>query len=501
MRQWNQVVPSGEMVAQWKRQAYKWLLPVGVLWALYALGISAILRADFNYIDDMGRITFGYQGWENFSRYLSNFLSTVLHTGRYLNDISPLPQLVAALVLAVAGVAVVRVVTGRERLSVWEYAAVLPMGLSPYFLECFSYKFDAPYMALSVLAGVFPLLLYRKGWLPYLVASVAGILVVCTTYQPATGIFPMFVILLSMRRWNQGEKVEEILRFVGISVAGYGIGLGVFRLFLMRVTEEYVSGGIPAFSQLIPHTVESFRTYFRLVYTDFRREWLLVILLLCAAFLYVQVRDSSRNKLGALLVSGAALGCSVLFSFGLYPVLEGALYAPRAMYGFGVWLALVAVWTVTAQRAYWCKVVSLGLAWILFVFAFTYGNALALQKDYTDFRIEQVIDDLTEAHLLEGETVKTVQISGSIGLAPFFRNMPKDYNILQRLVPVQFNGDAGWGWGGYQFTYFYGLQDKMKWTGWDTSIQMTELDMPIVEDNIYHTIRAEGDYVLIELKG
>lgn len=498
MNQWNLADGCRKLVQRGRQEGIRWLLPVGMLSLVYALGISAILRADFNYIDDMGRITFGYQGWDNFSRYISNLLSTFLHTGRYLHDISPLPQLLAAVVLAVAGVAAVRAVTGREKLTVWEYAAVLPMGLSPYFLECFSYKYDAPYMALSVLAGVCPLLLCRKDWRLYLLGSMAGVLVVCTTYQPATGIFPMFVILLAMRRWNQGEKLGDIFRFIGLSVAGYGVGLVVFRVFFMQVTEEYVSGGIPALSQIIPHTVESFRTYFHLIDTDFRREWLLVVLLLCVGFLWVQVRDSSRNKVGAAAVSVAALGLSLLCSFGLYPVLEEALYAPRAMYGFGVWLALVAVFTVTAQRAYWCKVVCLGLAWIFFVFAFTYGNVLSLQKDYTEFRIEQAIDDLTETHVLEGDIRKTVQVSGTIGYAPAFDHMPQDYQMLKRLVPVAFGG--GVGWNSYLFAYFYGLEEHMTWAGWDTELDLTEKDLPVVVDNLYHTIRADDQYVLIELK-
>lgn len=41
-------------------------------------------------------------------------------------------------------------------------AAVVPLGLSPWFLECFSYKFDSPYMALSVLASVIPFIFGRR---------------------------------------------------------------------------------------------------------------------------------------------------------------------------------------------------------------------------------------------------------------------------------------------------------------------------------------------------
>lgn len=46
-------------------------------------------------------------------------------------------------------------------------------------------------------------------------------------------------------------------------------------------------------------------------------------------------------------------------------------------------------------------------------------------------------------------------------------------------------------------TTFYGLNDRLKW---DTSADLTDMDLPVVVDNVYHTIRADGQYILIELK-
>lgn len=56
---------------------------------IYLLGISAILRANFNYIDDMGRVLQGYTGWNNFSRFASNSIATLMHMSDALTDISP----------------------------------------------------------------------------------------------------------------------------------------------------------------------------------------------------------------------------------------------------------------------------------------------------------------------------------------------------------------------------------------------------------------------------
>ena len=73
-------------------EEYRHLIQAFFLLAfLYVLGISAILRADFNYIDDLGRVAQGYKDWDGFSRYLSNFLSTFLHTDQYLTPGKSLP--------------------------------------------------------------------------------------------------------------------------------------------------------------------------------------------------------------------------------------------------------------------------------------------------------------------------------------------------------------------------------------------------------------------------
>ncbi len=237
-------------------EEYRHLIQAFFLLAfLYVLGISAILRADFNYIDDLGRVAQGYKDWDGFSRYLSNFLSTFLHTDQYLTDISPLPQLVSAFLLSAAGMVILSVLGSQKNISPWEIIALIPLGLSPYFLECISYKYDSPYMALSILASVFPLLFYKRGALIYGSISILGILTVCTTYQPAAGIYPMLVILVSLQFWNRNANLQKILKFISISAASYLIGMIAFRFLLMRPVDNYVSGSLPPLPKLIPQTL------------------------------------------------------------------------------------------------------------------------------------------------------------------------------------------------------------------------------------------------------
>lgn len=79
--------------------------PFFILCVIYVTAISAIIRADFDYYDDMNRIASGSSGW-GFSRHLSNLLSVFIHGDTYLTDISPLTQLLAAIMMAAASAAV-----------------------------------------------------------------------------------------------------------------------------------------------------------------------------------------------------------------------------------------------------------------------------------------------------------------------------------------------------------------------------------------------------------
>jgi len=95
------------------------LKPFFIMATVYFVGILAILRANFNYIDDMGRVFAGYQSWGNFSRYLSSALSNLVHADSYLTDVSPLTQLLAICILAAAGVVLLYIVTEKRTFIFW----------------------------------------------------------------------------------------------------------------------------------------------------------------------------------------------------------------------------------------------------------------------------------------------------------------------------------------------------------------------------------------------
>ncbi len=487
----------------WKEaiQAYQCMVrPCMILFAVYAIGISAIIRANYNYRDDVKRIVTGKQGWgSSFGRYLSDFLSTIFHTDNYMTDISPLSQIIAIVFMAAAATIIWYVISRNKKFTIWDMAALIPLGLSPYFLACISYKFDAPYMAFSVFASIVPLLFLESGSSIYFILSFLGSLAMCMTYQASSGIFPMFVILLCMKRWNQKEDIGGILKFASVSIAAYFSGLLLYKTFLMPERERYVSTSLPSLKDIIPSTIFNLKKYYFLVISDFKKEWLVLLFLLCVAFVFVMVRDSKQKKYVSFLVSVISLALLLLLAFGMYPVLAKPLWHPRAMYGFGVFIVLIGISISTAQKIYSAKLVNFLLAWCFFVFSFTYGNALEIQNNYIDFRTIEVINDLKDLDIMMSDQKVRIQMDGSIGYAYAVKRMPDDYKMVIRLLPTAYvNGN----WSLYKFYYYAFSTKKVAFNHSRNSAgeDFKTYNLPVLKDTMFHTIRGKDNCILIEMK-
>lgn len=464
--------------------------PALILSGLFLFGISSIIRANFKYIDDYGRVLQGYKGWDDFSRYFSFGISAFIHADNYLTDISPLPQVLACILLGIAGVIVINALkVQEEKISVWQLVAVLPLGLSPYFLECMSYKYDSVYMALSVLAAVLPLAFAEIGTVTIGLASLLGTLLMLTTYQASSGIFPMLVVLWTAKSINMGEKFSAVIKKTGMAAGGYILGMIIDKMFIIREVDEYVTSSVAPVNEIITQ----FLNYYNQVASDFKTWWIFLIAIIVLMYLVMFVMGSKTNSVNSSFIALFSVVFCLLLAFGSYPILQRASYYPRAMYGFGVFIALISVAAVSYNKSYPARFFAVAMSWTFLVFSFSYGNALYEQGKYTDIRVEAVVNDLIDLDIMNsGEPVK-VQLMGGIGKSPVIRNIPQEnYTILDRLVPKTF--DEGWKWSEFYFYNYFGLNITKA-----TSLE--KLELPVLKKTPYYTIKGEGNNLLIELRG
>lgn len=483
--------PVTERCADFWGRSKKFLLCITLI---YSIGISAIVRADFLYLDDLGRTLYGYRGWENFSRFSSNILSGILNGGRLLSDISPLTQLLAAVIMGLAASILAYTFSDGGETKPGALFAVIPLALNPYFLECFSYKFDSPFMAVSVLASVLPFLVYDLK--PFLTVSILSLLLMFTTYQVSSGIYVMVAMFLAFWLFFDRRDLVEIRAFVARSVAAYASAALIYRFLIMRPTDDYVSSASYPLGSMCAGILANYRNFYSLVLSDFRRLWLALLAVTAIAFLVAVACRTERKILPSVALAAALLAVSSVAAIGLYVVLEKPLLAPRAMYPIGALLALVNLFIFGAGKPLPIgKLTCSYLSVCFFVFAFTYGNALAQQWDYTAFRMQCAVDDLQDVPSMSTDNTKTIQVAGSIGMSPVVERVSGTYGVLGRLVPATFDG-SGWIWTTYYFYYYLKLPNIQV----DQNVDLREMDLPMLSDGPYQTIYGDDTHVLIVLK-
>jgi len=227
----------------------------------------------------------------------------------------------------------------------------------------------------------------------------------------------------------------------------------------------------------------------KIVNGDFGFIWKFLLFILCLTFIITSVSLSKRNKIVALIVSFTAVTAICFMSFGVYLALTRPLFTSRAMIGFGVFIACIAVYLSNIPR----KIIlfpAVLLCWCFFVFSLTYGNALSEQKRYNNFRTEILLHDLSMVFPYTEGTL-FIRLVNSEGYAPSIQNIAKRNPVIYRLVPVYLAYSTLWLWSNLPKYYSFKLEE-------DGSIE--EDGLTVVFDTYYHTIKTDGRRVLVILK-
>ncbi len=453
----------------------------------------AIIRANYYYTDDLGRTVYGYGMEGSFSRYVSDILSKVFHGNSWLADVSPLPQLIALAIISVSAILLLHILseTLNKKTTKWSFLALIPVCLSPYFLNCLSYKYDAPYMALSVLVSILPLIFFKSNIVFYSVSVFVGILMMNLTYQVSSGIFPMLVMMMALMMWMQKTEYKKIFRFILSSALSYLSALIVFRLVIMASIPEgtYVDAGI-SISKLIPNV----DNYLSMLNTDFTTIWKILFLAIFVIFIAMVINITQQQKILSVLAAFFVGVCSFILSFGVYIVFSNPLTAPRAFYGVGVFVSILCCFIFLVSESVVTKLPVVCLSWMVIVYCFVFGNALNIQKEYINFRTEQVINDFVDLDLLKADNTLKIRMIGSAGYHRAVKNMFTEYPLLKREIPVLLS-NTDWHWGAYQLKEYYGLNME--------SVDIGKLQLNkdnLLKDTYYHSIYKVDDTIVIRLK-
>lgn len=498
------------------------------------VGFFSIIRADFNYIDDLKRNISGWGEWGiNFFRWLLFLENYLLQFNIWLADASPLNQFVAMAILACCCVLTAFILTrsflssitsgdskftgkpgyqendanninnskksldsGKE-ISIPCFISSLAVAFNPYFLECISYKYESVGMATSIFLAIIPFLFLEKKHL-YLIVSFFSILLMALTYQASAGIYIILVIVLGLIKYlkSEEEKFRDLLFFYIQSAFAFILPLLLYYFCALTFATPYRDVSI-IFNPFA--WANNYLTLIGIVLHDFNPVWLILVALCIVLSAFSLIGVSQRPKLySVFLVITALLLCS-FFCIGPYIALKDPTTEARMIYGVGFLIALFAIFPTMMKLSappyhHYEKILvvpSLLLTWCFFVCSFVYGNSLSAQKDYEHMYETIIIDDLIHNVIDDKDAMYELGVRGTAGISPAVLNSIKRFPVIDRLVPSLLDGF--WIWSGYTLTRYY-LPNIAKVT---SDYNFVSDNFELLVENAYYKIWLNNENIII----
>ncbi len=466
--------------------------PTLFLVILFCIALLPLFQADVNFLDDSLRALQGNRDWAYLhSRWVSEYLSIFVHVDLLLRDISPFPQLIAVFIMALTSVLLCWIIFDKKLTKMGILISAL-LGLSPFFLESFAFKFDSPYMALSVFASVFPFLFVFKNQKLFAIASFLGLLIMLTTYQFSSGIYIMIIIFLLFQSWNiKTNSYREMGKMLAVSIISYISALIFFRIFLLQ-NQIFKYNTVFSIDEMMVGIFDNFKDNFEEVIQFFNTFWIWLLLIMIIAFVIKAIIVSKQNKFLAFSAALLVLFLLLFFFQGIFIFVDGIGSVPRYFIGFNAFIVLIALYLAKPPYKFFA-IPAVILLYCFFVFAFAFGNALADQKDFKTFFATMLINDLSKIITDEEQLKETnIYLRESIGNAPSVKFLQRDYPIIKKLIPNDFGkhvfGYINLAWYNFPVHHPGKISKQMK---------TQAKDLPILVDSYYYTIRGDSKNIHI----
>lgn len=479
-------------ISEIKQKKYFFLFITVTLFFLFSF--YNIIHADILFADDMSRSHDGDRNWISFGRYISEFLSIILHCTIKLTDIAPLTQFISILLMSCTVITLLIVISDNNKIN---FIYIIPLCytfLSPYFQQCFCYRFDSPYMTLAVLLPVIPFI-FKNDIKAYSFMSFLMLIFCCMSYQAGQSVFIMIVIFIAFQRLINGDKIQDIFYFVLSSIIVYAAALIIYELLFAANTNRTDDN----FYYSTKLSLKSFIYNLKIYIIDIThnsgglltRSCILISLLISCVGVYLKTKI---NKILSLFLYFILLLLSLLLSLGPYILFENTLFSGRIYMGYNVLISLLlyssisTIFEFTTTRN---KKVLFSLPLVICIyssisFLYTFGNCLKEQKEYNKFRYTLIVEDLID--FINEEQTIYIAFKGTVGYCNSYEIAAKRYPLCE--IPVMPSEGSIWNTDfGFQYNFLFEDEDVS-----------TKPDWPLLISNYYHNIYGQNNHFYIELK-
>lgn len=413
---------------------------------VYLVGLAALILANFNYIDDRDRILYGTFAFFWWNRHSSTIAASILGLNSdYFVVTFPYSLFISIFLLSISSIIFLKTIDKKLLNSKIALLASVSIGLSPYYLENLSYKFDAPLMALSVFASIFPFLFIRYKKI-FVITSIIGLLIMLTSYQASSGIYMMISIFLAFIKILE-KDIKEAFRILLCFCISYLI-VGILYLMIYNPEATYANTHILPFKYFLIGLNQHITNYIKTIYSDMgggSRVYLHLVFGFAFIFVAKSILNAKINKFLAFFLSIITLIILFILSFGLYLIIITPTFYPRSFIGFGVFVGILSLYSIYKGKIL-SSILIIIFVHYLIMFANYYGQSLKAQNDYETFRWTIMLNDLgkfLDTSHMEVESKFNIKTLGHSGVNPVIAKSKIQYPLIARLIP---NLQNTWGW-------------------------------------------------------
>lgn len=471
---------------------------------LYAIALFALIRGDIYYMDDF-QTSQDDISWNHFSRYLGTFILNDLATfGKDALDSSPLLQIMAVILVVASSLILIYLI--RKKIDLIGVVASLPLGLSPHFLQNFSYKFESLFMCVALFFAIFPFL-FKENRRVFIAVSIIFLMLMFMTYQATNGTYIILSLYFAFCLYFfEKRDFKESAIFLFICVANLIVASLIYKFVIAKPVSEvivqYASDKVFALDNLLLGVWANLSAYLAIIFNDFRQTpyiWLLAFVF--ALFIANATIRTNRPKIATIFATILFLVLGICLSYGLYLVLENTIFEPRTFYGFNALIAVLCIANASSIKSdkfaldsskihktlhYASTIILIITAYFLISFANIYGNALKKQDEYLDFRAKLLLKDLGD-NVPQGAMVN---LKIYLDYSAVTKRFIEKYGGISRLIPKTAEND----WFFYlrlQHLNKYNIQEEL------CNYIQEHFNSEVVLKNAYHTIeKAKSCYVI-----
>lgn len=355
-----------------------------IIFFLVMLSTFKIWSSNIYYMDDMFRNILWYTGWSGDGRPFADMYYNILSFNHDLIDIHPM-----GLILSLAAFSIIMSLYAEKnniQNNIIYSLSCLTLIINPFFISNLWFRFDGPFMLLSLVMAILPFCINFKNASINYISPVIFIILSLGLYQSSINIFIVFSVIEFLRVLISNNTRDGIMLFLIRAIQAF------FALLAYKILVTYfyqIHEYARSYSQIsdfnlngILNIFNNIKNSFSEIKSSFDGLWWFISPTILSSIILIYF-SAKKRTITSLTLMLLAILCALISSFGLAVMSKNMLTYPRVFIGAGASLFFFTLFIITSKISNKLKSIIISpLVFIVLVFSFSSNSAII--GEYTD---------------------------------------------------------------------------------------------------------------------